>query len=114
MYILIGLIAFLLDAIGYFFIKKNIIYAVMTLISNIIWYIISCFDFKNYFPKIKEWIYIVLITSCFIVLGLKENNLVNMFIYIFLTFFLTFVLFGDEVKNILWYIRYLHKKVFQR
>lgn len=108
------LIAFLLDAIGYFFIKKNIIYAVMTLISNIIWYIISCFDFKNYFPKIKEWIYIVLITSCFIVLGLKENNLVNMFIYIFLTFFLTFVLFGDEFKNILWYIRYLHKKVFQR
>ncbi|MCM1126511.1 MAG: hypothetical protein NC429_08550 [Lachnospiraceae bacterium] len=104
-------IAVFLDTIGFAFWKSNITYAITTLISNIIWYIISCLDFQKYFPKLKEWMYIVVMTICFSTLGLTEGGLSDMLIYLFVVCILTCLLFKNELKIILLYMNNLCKKI---
>lgn len=73
--------------------------ALATLITNIVWFIIGEFDFKQYRLKLKEYIYAVLILILFLICGMIiKNSIIGFIVYIISALILTLLLLNNSFK----------------
>lgn len=93
------------NTIAYFIYKANISFAIATLGTVIVWFIISALDFKFVKYSIKDLIYIILSIIMINTCGLMLNSIVGFVVYIVFELILSLVLQNDvfiySIKNIL-------------
>ena len=75
---------------------KKEAFALGTLLTAIVWYLVCCIDFKKFALSFKELIFTIIEIVLLILLGWKIEAVLGFFIYIIATIFLLIVLFRDE------------------
>lgn len=77
----IVIVSIILDIVAYSISKTINSIAIATLITNIIWFIIGEYEFKEYRLKMKDYIYLVLILIAFLMCGYIESAIIGIAIY---------------------------------
>ena len=85
-------ISIILNIIAYNIYKTINSIAIATLITNIIWFIIGEYEFKNYRLKIKDYLYTFSIMMIFLMSELIQNAIVGIIVYCFGVFVVTILL----------------------
>ena len=86
------------------------VYAVTTLITNIVWYFMSLFDLREMMIDFRDGIYLILISSIFVLLVFLNRMILPFVIYIIVFFVLTFILQKDALHRITEYAVFCVKK----
>ena len=86
------------NIVFYYIFKSMEAFAIATLITNIIWFVIGEVVLKEYRLKIKDYLFFTLELIIFIFVGLKLNTILGAISYITLTIILAFVLEKNTVK----------------
>ncbi len=88
---------FIFNIACYILLHSKEAFAIGTLISNILWYIISGFDFKNLKPNFKENIYLLLEVTIFLFCGYYLNSIFGFFMYAIVSVILTFIFMRQTI-----------------
>ena len=94
------MLAFVLDEIGFITYGKNIVFAWTTLVVNIVWFLLSIKDFEFIIPRIKELLYLLIMTCVFVFLVFLNNWILSLAVYIFIFLLMTCGLHFDVIRNI--------------
>lgn len=94
--ILIVILGAFLNGGLYLIMHKKEAFALGTLLTAIVWYLVCCIDFKKFALSFKELIFTIIEIILLILLGWKIEAVLGFFIYIIATIFLLIVLFRDE------------------
>lgn len=78
--------------------KEN--YAIGTLAFSIIWFVLSCLDFKSISLKSKEIVYMIICLSAFIYCGLVFKSYYGLCIYLLTFSILTSILFKQPINRL--------------
>lgn len=108
------ILSIILNIIAYIFSKTINAIAIATLITNIIWYIIGEFEFKNYRLGIKDYIYTFLIMIAFLLCGLLLNAIIGMFCYCLVVIILTLLLERSTLIKVIEEIKKETKKYISK
>ncbi len=93
-------VGFILNAGLFYFIRTKTAFAIGTLLSNIIWYVLSCLDFKAAYPSKKEIVFLLAETVCFILCGTLMNSVVGLLVYSCSSILLAIVLMRRQVRSL--------------
>ena len=113
--IMICIVVFsILSNLLFYFIFKNIEgFAIATLITNIIWFVIGEYNFKEYRLPWKNYLYTFLVLFVFLVSSRITNAIFSLFIYLVLIIIFTILFMNPvlkiikhEVKNVLKYKKF--------
>lgn len=115
---IIMVLAIILDIIFYKIFHSNEGFAIATLITGIVWFIIGEFDFKSMRYSIKEYILMVLIIVIFLMSGLViKNEIIAFLIYLLLIVIIDRALLKEdmsylkeEIKNVILKIKNKYNK----
>ena len=98
--VIVLFIGIFLNAILYKFFKSKEAFAIATLISSIIRFLVSAFDFREYKFDRNEIIYIFLVPSVFLFLG-KSLKAFNAFCaYIFFWIIISYILMKEPLSEL--------------
>ena len=99
--IVVVILSVILNIIAYNVSKTINAIAIATLITNIIWFMIGEYEFKNYRLKISDYIYTFFVMIIFLISGLVENAILGMFIYCLSVVILAIVLEKNSLLHII-------------
>ena len=108
------ILSIILNIIAYIFSKTINAIAIATIVTNIIWYIIGEFEFKNYRLGIKDYIYTFLIMIAFLLCGLLSNAIIGMFCYCLVVIILTLLLERSTLIKVIEEIKKETKKYISK
>ena len=108
------ILSIILNIIAYIFSKTINAIAIATVVTNIIWYIIGEFEFKNYRLGIKDYIYTFLIMIAFLLCGLLSNAIIGMFCYCLVVIILTLLLERSTLIKVIEEIKKETKKYISK
>ena len=94
------IISIITNLAGYYIFKTMEIFAIATMLTSIIWFMIGEIDFKEYHYSIKEYIYIVLIIGIFLLTSIYFTPGYGFIIYFVLFIMFTILLLPKEVRYI--------------
>ena len=94
-------VGFAFNVIGYLILKNKESFAYGTLLSSIIWFVISGMDFKYLKLNIKEIAFIFLELFLFLLLGFWTEAIVGGGLYILISFILVYFLMNDTMNEII-------------
>ena len=109
--VIIVILSIILNIIAYNISKTINSIAIATLITNIIWFIIGEYEFKNYRLKIKDYIYTFFIMLVFLICGLILNSIIGMLIYFFIVIITAILLEKQTVIKVIEEIKIEGKKI---
>lgn len=98
--IIIIIISIITNLIGYYIFKAMEIFAIATMITSIIWFIIGEIDFREYHYAIKEYLYIIFIITIFLLTSICFTPGYGFIVYLILFILFTILLLPKEVKYI--------------
>lgn len=106
---LAGVIAagFILNVVCYMLLHSKEAFALGTLASNILWYFISSYDFRELRPNAKEGLYLLLEATTFLLCGYYMNSIFGFWAYVGISALLMFVLMK---KNAVYGIKLLKNR----
>lgn len=96
---LAGVIAagFIFNVVCYLLLHSKEAFAIGTLASNMLWYVISSLDFKELKPNRREGAYLLLEVMMFLICGYYINSVIGFLAYIGITAVLTLVFMKENV-----------------
>lgn len=109
--VIVVILSIILNIIAYKISKTINAIAIATQITNIIWFIIGEYEFKNYRLKISDYIYTFFIMIAFLICGLALNAIIGMIIYCFIVVILAISLEKDTVIKVIEEIKREGKKI---
>lgn len=92
------ILSIVLNVILYSIHKSMEMFAIATLITNIIWFIIGEFDFKKYQLRLSNYIYVFLIMILFIICGQIQNAIIGCIVYVFSSLILMMLFLNDTFR----------------
>lgn len=95
--IIVIIISIISNLVGYFIFKSMEIFAIATMITSIIWFIIGEIDFKEYRYSIKEYCYIILIVLSFLATAFCVSTILGCVLYLLCYVIFAFLFLKDEV-----------------
>lgn len=106
--ICVVVLSIILNIIFYNVFKSMESFAIATLMTNIIWFMIGEMKFKEYRLKVKDYIYTFVVLAVFLLCGEISNAIVGFVVYIISVLVLTILLmrktlkyFIKEMKNVI-------------
>lgn len=93
-------IGFILNVLFYNFMHNKESFAIATLISTFLWYLICIFDFKQLGIPIKELIYVLLIVVVFCSCGYIKNCIAGGLLYLVFFLILSSIFFKHELQGL--------------
>lgn len=99
--IFILIIGFIFNCICYAFMKSKEAFALGTLLSSVVWFLISMIDFQYICPNIKTYIYLILELIIFLFLGFNMMPIVGCGMYILITIFLSALFMNETYREII-------------
>ncbi|MDD5921721.1 MAG: hypothetical protein PUC44_00880 [Eubacteriales bacterium] len=98
-------IGFALNVICWLIMHDKTAFAIGTLFSNIIWFLLSVMDFPEVRPSWKEFLFLFLETILFMVLGLYCNAVIGLVGYIIGSIALGMLLIREDLRQMVQYIK---------
>lgn len=99
--VIVIVIGAILNASFYLVYKGKEAFAVGTLVSAMIWWILCSIDHKELVYNLKEIIYLILIEIAYLICGIRLSTLLGFFVYLALTSFISFVLLRKDLSFLL-------------
>lgn len=102
--ILVIIFGFLSNSLLYTLLKNKESFAVATLLSSILWLLLSQKDFTENRVSLKEALYLLLECGSFLILGIHFNSILGCLIYIILTILMSCIFMKESVlylKNVI-------------
>ena len=110
--VIIIVLSIILNILAFIINKSAQAFAIATILTNLIWFVVCEVDFKQIHFKLKEYIYMFGIIISFLVCTIFLNSIVGMLLYLISFIIMTYILmnrefrFGiDELKKIVVKIR---------
>lgn len=94
--------AFALNVLFYLLMHSKEAFAIGTLISSIIWFVLVNSDFKEYRCTWKENLFMVVMTIALLLIGFKFNPIIGFLVYIVLCIILGHFLIPNALRGILY------------
>ncbi len=88
---------FIFNVVCYMLLHSKEAFALGTLASNMLWFVISSFDFKSLKPSLKEGVYLFLEVLIFLLCGYYLNSIIGFFAYAVISVILTRILMKQTV-----------------
>ncbi len=110
--IIIVMLSILLNLILYNIFKTIESIAIATFITNVIWFIIGEYEFRDYRLKRKDYVYILFVISVFLICGLISSEIIGLIIYCFIILILVIFLEKRTFYKLLKEIKDGFKKKF--
>lgn len=98
--VLVLCIGFVLNVLFYSFMHNKESFAVATLLSTFLWYLICILDFKHLGIPVKELIYTLIIVAAFYGCGLISNCILGGILYLTAFLILSLVFFKHELQGL--------------
>lgn len=76
-------------------------FAMGTLVSAFIWFILCIFDFKQYRFEAREWMYISVEIAVFIACGILFSSIVGLIIYVVFTLAMMRIFMNNEIRSLI-------------
>lgn len=99
--IIIIIISILLNIILYNLFHTMEAFAIATLLTNIIWFVIGEFDFKEYRFGMKQYTYILIILISYLLSTVYFSTVIGFIIYLICYILATVILLNEEIRYIL-------------
>lgn len=99
--VIILIIAFICNIIGYLIYNIKESFAIGTLLSAIIWFFISQLDFKSLKYSVKHYIYIFTAMFMFLLCGYLFNSIIGLLIYMITIIIMMFICMSSTLNNII-------------
>ena len=100
--IIVSILAFITDFIGYTIYNSNETFAIATLITSIVWFIIGEKDFKNSRYTMQGYFFMTISICIYLYTGLFiDNAIIGFMIYIITIIILMYFLLNKEIKLVI-------------
>lgn len=96
--VIIIIFSIISNILFYYILKSIQAFAIATIITNIIWFLIGEVMLKEYRLKLKDYLFFILEFIVFVFAGFKLNTILGTILYLLLTIILAFVLENNTVK----------------
>ena len=103
-------IGFIFNCICFYLIRSKEAFAIGTLLSSIVWFIISTFDFRYICSNRKVYLYLFLELVCFLYIGVQNQPIVGLIIYVFITITLCIIFMKSTFFELYNKVKFLLKK----
>ena len=91
----------LINYLLFLFIRTSVAFAIGTMISNGLWFVLCVSDLKEFRPTINEYFYILVMIVILLFCGIKINAIIGFIIYLISAFLLAIVVMKEEVISLL-------------
>ena len=95
--IVVTIINILLNYVLYLVFRSSTAFAIGTLISNVVWFLLSAYDFKEYAPSIAEIAYILVTGTYFLFAGLYLNPIIGLITYLLFAFGVAYIVMRKDM-----------------
>ena len=112
--IIIVVLSILLNLILYNIFKTIGAIAIATFITNVIWFIIGEYEFRDYRLKRKDYVYMLFVISIFLICGLISSEIIGLIIYCFMILMLVIFLEKEIFYKLLNEIKGESKKLLNK
>lgn len=99
--VLVLAVGFVLNVVAYFVLRSNEGFAIATLLSSVLWFVISLADFKYLKFSFKEGCFIGVSVTLLIVLGLFVNSIAGFILFVTVDIAAAYVLMRDTTKQLI-------------
>ncbi len=112
--IIIVVLSILLNLILYNIFKTIGAIAIATFITNVIWFIIGEYEFRDYRLKRKDYVYMLFVISIFLICGLISSEIIGLIIYCFMILMLVIFFEKETFYKLLKEIKGEAKKLLNK
>lgn len=100
-----------LNILFYLTMKSKEAFAIGTMLTAAVWFVVSTVDFKNIKIRPAQWIYLLLAPSVFLIFGKTAQSIIGMIMYLVVIAFMTRLLMRSEFDLICEYVKNVFRKI---
>lgn len=99
--VIVTIVNIVINYLFFLVIRTSVAFAVGTMFSNVIWFVLCIIDFKEYRPTCKELIHLVIITFMLLVCGITMNSIIGFLIYFIVVISCAYIFMKKELLDLL-------------